>query len=259
MNLVGNAIKFTEHGQVVLTVNAAGPDCMRFVVSDTGIGIPPDKLPFIFESFTQGDASTTRKYGGTGLGLSICQQLVSLMKGQLKATSTVGVGSTFEFTIRLPSVIDTVTPLAKSHVQEQTEPVSAPSSRRLNILVVDDLEDNRAIVAHYLKNSYYVIEMAENGQMAVEKFQTGRYDLVLMDVQMPLMDGLQATSAIRQWERAHHRIPTPILALTAHALEEDVKKSLDAGCTAHLTKPIKKQTLLRAISDYISPDTERAA
>lgn len=259
INLVGNAIKFTEHGQVVLTVNAAGPDCMRFVVSDTGIGIPPDKLPFIFESFTQGDTSTTRKYGGTGLGLSICRQLVSLMKGQLNATSTVGVGSTFEFTIRLPSVIDTVTPLSNSHIREQTEPVSAPSSRRLHILVVDDLEDNRTIMAHYLQNSYYVIEMAENGQMAVEKFQTGRYDLVLMDVQMPLMDGLQATSAIRQWERAHHRIPTPILALTAHVLEADAKKSLDAGCTAHLTKPIKKQTLLRAISDYISPDTERAA
>ncbi|HMS84481.1 MAG TPA: ATP-binding protein [Nitrospira sp.] len=259
LNLVGNAIKFTERGQVVLTVHAIPPDRVRFTVSDTGIGIPSDKLPFIFESFTQGDATTTRKFGGTGLGLSICQQLVSLMQGQLKATSTIGVGSTFEFTVRLPSVIDTVTPPSNSHVQGQTEPISAPSSRPLNILVVDDLEDNRAIVTHYLKNSSYAVEMAENGQMAVEKFQTGRYDLVLMDVQMPLMDGLQATSAIRQWERAHHRTPTPILALTAYALEEEAKKSLDAGCTAHLTKPIKKRDLLRAILDYTAPDTERAA
>lgn len=259
MNLVGNAIKFTEHGQVVLTVNTAGPDRLRFVISDTGIGIPPDKLPFIFESFTQGDATTTRKFGGTGLGLSICQRLVCMMDGHLTVTSTLGVGSTFECTVRLPSVIETVTPLSDRHIQRRTESASSPSARPLRILVVDDLEDNRAIVEHYLKTSAYVIEMAENGQIALEKFQTGAYDLVLMDVQMPIMDGLQATSAIRQWERAHHHTPTPILALTAHALKEEERKSLDAGCTAHLTKPIKKQALLRAIADYAVPRTEQAA
>jgi CheY-like chemotaxis protein len=112
---------------------------------------------------------------------------------------------------------------------------------------------------HYLNNRSDVIEMAENGQIALEKFKAARYDLVLMDVQMPIMDGLQATRAIRQWERTQHRTPTPILALTAHALKEEEKKSLDAGCTAHLTKPIKKQALLRAIADYTAPRTEQAA
>lgn len=255
MNLVGNAIKFTEQGQVVVTVEVIADDRMRFAVSDTGIGIPSDKLPFIFDSFTQGDTTTTRKFGGTGLGLSISQHLVNMMNGHLAVTSTPGVGSTFEFTLRLPNANETVTSRSNGHVQRETEPPTRPSAPPLRILVVDDLEDNRAIVAHYLKNSVYVIETAQNGQIAVEKFQTGRYDLVLMDMQMPIMDGLQATSTIRQWERAHHHTPTPILALTAHALKEEAKKSLDAGCTAHLTKPIRKQALIQAIQDYVMPQT----
>ncbi|MBX3304894.1 MAG: CHASE domain-containing protein [Nitrospira sp.] len=259
MNLVGNAIKFTEQGQVVVTVEVIADDRMRFAVSDTGIGIPSDKLPFIFERFTQGDTTTTRKFGGTGLGLSICQRLVSMMEGRLNVTSAVGVGSTFEFTLRLPSASETVTPRSNGHVQRETEPPARPSAPPLRILVVDDLEDNRTIVAHYLKQDAYVMDMADNGRMALEKFQTGSYDLVLMDVQMPIMDGLQATRAMRQWERTEHRAPTPILALTAHTLEEDAKKSLDAGCTAHLTKPIKKQALLRAVADYATPRTEQAA
>ncbi|MBX3348926.1 MAG: CHASE domain-containing protein [Nitrospira sp.] len=259
MNLVGNAIKFTEQGQVVVTVEVIADDRMRFAVSDTGIGIPSDKLSFIFERFTQGDTTTTRKFGGTGLGLSICQRLVSMMEGRLNVTSAVGVGSTFEFTLRLPSASETVTPRSNGHVQRETEPPARPSAPPLRILVVDDLEDNRAIVAHYLKQDAYVMDMADNGRMALEKFQTGSYDLVLMDVQMPIMDGLQATRAMRQWERTEHRAPTPILALTAHALEEEAKKSLDAGCTAHLTKPIKKQALLRAVADYATPRTEQAA
>lgn len=259
LNLIGNAVKFTERGQVVLTVDAVAADRLRFAVSDTGIGIPSDKLPFIFENFTQGDSTITRKFGGTGLGLSICRRLVDMMDGRLHVTSTLGVGSTFEFTVRLPRVSETVAPLSDSHIRQRTEPSSASSGRPFRILVVDDLEDNRTIVTHYLKNSPYVIETAENGHIAIEKFQADPYDLVLMDVQMPIMDGLQATRAIRQWERAHHRTPTPILALTAHALKEEEKKSLDAGCTTHLTKPIKKQVLLRAIAEYAKPDTAHAA
>jgi PAS domain S-box-containing protein len=259
LNLIGNAIKFTERGQVVLTIDTIAADRVRFAVSDTGIGIPSDKLPFIFESFTQGDATTTRKFGGTGLGLSICQRLVGMMDGRLHVTSTVGVGSTFEFTVRLPRTVEPVAPVSDGHIQQRTEPSAASSGRPVRILVVDDLEDNRAIVAHFLKNSYHIIEMAENGQIALEKFQAARYDLVLMDMQMPILDGLQATSAIRQWERTHHRTTTPILALTAHALKEEAKKSLDAGCTAHLTKPIRKHVLLKAIADYAAPRTEQAA
>ena len=259
MNLVWNAIKFTEQGEVVVTVEAVADDRVRFTVSDTGIGIPSDKLPLIFESFTQGDATTTRKFGGTGLGLSICKRLVDMMDGHLAVTSTPGVGSTFEFIVHLPRVVGTVPSVPDSPVQSRGGPVSVSPARPLRILVVDDLEDNRAIVAHYLKQDAYVVDMADNGRMALEKFQTGTYDLVLMDVQMPIMDGLQATHAMRQWERTQHRAPTPILALTAHALKEETKKSLDAGCTAHLTKPIKKQALLRAIEDYATPRTEQAA
>ncbi len=259
MNLVGNAIKFTEQGQVVVTVEVITDDRMRFAVSDTGIGIPPDRLSLIFERFTQGDATTTRKFGGTGLGLSISQHLVNMMNGHLAVTSTPGVGSTFEFTVQLPRVVETEPSLPNRPIQPRVEPVSTSPARPLRILVVDDLEDNRVIVAQYLQGSYYSVEWAENGQVALEKFQTRAYDLVLMDMQMPVMDGLQATSAIRQWERTQHRSPTPILALTAHALEEEAKKSLDAGCTAHLTKPIKKQALLKAISDYAAPRTEQAA
>lgn len=259
MNLVGNAIKFTEQGQVAVTVEAVAGDRVRLTVSDTGIGIPSDKLPFIFENFTQGDATTTRKFGGTGLGLSICQRLVGMMDGSLHVTSTVGQGSTFECTVCLPRVVETAPSMLNSPVQPRVEPVSASPARPLRILVVDDLEDNRAIVMHYLKQDAYVVDMADNGRIALEKFQTGTYDLVLMDVQMPIMDGLQATRAMRQWERTQHRSPTPILALTAHALQEEAKKSLDAGCTAHLTKPIKKQVLLRAIENYAMPGTEQAA
>ena len=259
MNLVRNAIKFTEQGQVVVTVEAVADDRVRLTVSDTGIGIPSDKLPFIFESFTQGDATTTRKFGGTGLGLTICKRLVDMMDGHLTVTSTPGVGSTFECTVRLPRVVETVPSIPGSPLQAQVKPVSASPIRPLRILVVDDLEDNRAIVMHYLKQDAYVVDMADNGRMALEKFQTDTYDLVLMDVQMPVMDGLQATRAMRQWERMQRRSPTPILALTAHALEEEAKKSLDAGCTAHLTKPIKKQVLLRAIAEYAAPRTKEAA
>ncbi len=259
MNLVGNAIKFTEQGQVVVTVEAVADDRVRLTVSDTGIGIPSDKLPFIFENFTQGDATTTRKFGGTRLGLSICKRLIGMMNGSLHVTSTVGQGSTFECTACLPRAVKTVPSIPDSPVQPRVEPVSASPARPLRILVVDDLEDNRTIVMHYLKPEAYVVEMADNGRMALEKFQTGRYDLVLMDVQMPIMDGLQATRAMRHWERTQHRSPTPILALTAHALKEEAKKSLDAGCTAHLTKPIKKQALLRAIENYAMPGTEQAA
>ncbi len=259
INLLGNAIKFTDRGQVVLTVDAVSHDRMRFAVSDTGIGIPSDKLPFIFESFTQGDATTTRKFGGTGLGLSICRHLVSMMDGNFTVASTLGIGSTFEFTIRLPAIA-TTEPLASDQPPRSgSTTLTPPADRPLRILLVDDLEDNRDLIAHFVKNFPYTLDMAENGIVAVEKFQHHVYDLVFMDIQMPLMDGLQATAAIRQWEHTQHRVPTPILALTAHALKEEEQKSLDAGCTAHLTKPINKHTLLRAILEYTGRSTDQAA
>ena len=261
MNLVGNALKFTERGRVRLMVEDVDHNHLRFTVVDTGIGIAADKLRSIFETFTQGDSTTTRRFGGTGLGLAICHRLVSIMNGTFTVSSTPGVGSTFAFTIWLPAVT-TAEPLASDQPPGSTSPkLWPPAGRPLHILLVDDLEDNRELITHFIKNLPYTLDMAENGIVAVEKFQHNVYDIVFMDIQMPLMDGLQATTAIREWERAHNRPPTPILALTAHALKEEREKSLAAGCSAHLTKPIKKEALLNTIAQYTRPRTvtDRAA
>ncbi len=397
VNLVGNAIKFTDRGEVILRIepDSAAPGILRCSVSDTGIGIPTDKLDSIFESFTQVDSSTTRKYGGTGLGLSISRRLVELMGGAIRVTSTAGHGSTFVFTLpvaeasppalpsefpaldlhqrRLLLVDDTEAnrmiireylkpfgaelvevadasaaldaldaasrngtsfdlaivdyhmpkmtgldlaqairerrdgaslalvlyasdmlrqiseraralriaafvykPVSRKRLlealrlalhREQTrltlapstpppEPCSLPPSR---ILLVEDLEDNRDVIALLLKETPYRLDMAENGAVAVEKFKANAYDIVLMDIQMPVMDGLQATLAIRQWEHVHRRRPTPIVALTANAFKEETDKSLAVGCTAHVTKPIKKKTLLATIAQYATPPASQAA
>ena len=387
LNLVGNAIKFTARGEVVLRIERdwerAGH--LRVSVSDTGVGIPQDKLGTIFESFTQVDSSTTRQYGGTGLGLAICKRLVELMGGTIWAESEPGVGSTFVFTASLPEVaapqpaellpaidlthvralvvddnatnrlilretlgswgalvveaeggsqavdrlrqadgkpfdlvlIDCrmpemdgfqlaeairrsfpvsdaavmmltsdnrtgdvsrarslglgaylVKPFKRSdllrsvraalgRVRRPVEVAAASTRddgtpRSLRVLLADDSEDNRLLVRTYLKSSPYQLDMAEHGQMAVEMFMQSRYDLVLMDMQMPVMDGCTATRTIRAWERERGRLPTPIVALTANAMKVDVERTRAAGCNAHVTKPIKKLTLLQAIADYAS-------
>ncbi|MBH0204081.1 MAG: response regulator, partial [Nitrospira sp.] len=143
--------------------------------------------------------------------------------------------------------------------QEETELLEQTTPASCRILLVEDLEDNRDVVALFLKDTPYQIDMAENGAVALQKFQTGRYDLVLMDMQMPVMDGLTATAAIREWERAQQRRPTPIVALTANAFKEEADKCLAVGCTAHLTKPIKKKTLLTAIAQCADPPRDQAA
>jgi PAS domain S-box-containing protein len=419
LNLLGNAVKFTERGEVVLRVQrepeesgvrvdfAPGVDpaalsskstltplsWLRFSVSDTGIGIPSDKLNAIFERFTQVDSSTTRRYGGTGLGLTISKRLVELMGGRIWVESRVGQGTTFSFTLRVRAwsgpkrrvarhpvdmnhlntlVVDDnatnrlilhemlagwkarVTEAAGGEealarlrrAQEAGDPyrlvlldcrmpdmdgfqvveamkrqqertsvtvmmltsdgrggdlarakelglagymvkpvkraelltaistaMSAPlpagqespltavptptdAKRPLHILLAEDAEDNRLLIQAYMKQTPYRLDIAENGEVACGKFKVGRYDLVLMDVQMPVMDGYDATREIREWEQANHRPPVPILALTAHALQGDAQKSLEAGCTAHLSKPIKKATLLAAISEHTGQATK---
>ena len=394
VNLTGNAIKFTEQGEVALKVERAGdqsaPGSLRFSITDTGIGIPVNKISTIFESFTQVDSSTTRKYGGTGLGLSISKRIVGLMGGDIEVESVVGLGSTFSFVLRLtdapaldasstlPSldlqghrilVVDdseTNRMIVREHLSRmgalviespdgaaammafdvahrRDEPIhlaildchlpdmhgmelaqairhrpdgaalplvmhtaevrratarradqlniasyvykpisrkrllaslaialhqapTAPATQKpmpahpepsshppLAILLVEDLEDNRDLIALFLNGMPYHLDMAENGAIGVQKFQSGTYGLVLMDIQMPVMDGYQATSTIRAWERSQGQEATPIIALTANAFKDDIEKSLAAGCTAHLTKPIKKQTLLEAILTYSRP------
>ena len=259
LNLLGNAIKFTESGGVTLRVtpDADSPvlGALQFTISDTGIGIPGDKLGAVFERFTQADSSTTRRYGGSGLGLTICKRLVELMGGRIWVASGVGQGSEFSFSVPLE-----IWAGARRGSAAAVGAGTEPPLPALNILLVEDSPDNRMITLAYLRDTPYRVEIAENGAVALEKFTAGHYDVVLMDRQMPIMDGLTATRRIREWEKANHRPPTPIIALTAAALKGDQEKSMAAGCTAYLTKPIKQEVLLQAIKDYfgvISPSLKQ--
>jgi signal transduction histidine kinase/streptogramin lyase len=245
INLLGNAVKFTDTGAVSLRVErvAEGPAGMlRFVVTDTGIGIPRDKHEIIFETFTQAAPDISREYGGTGLGLAISRQLVEMMGGTIRVESQAGVGSTFTFTVIMPPV---------GEVQ-----VAAPDPRRggtrapLRILLVEDAPQNRLLMAAYMKDLPDSVDVAENGQQAVERFMPGRYDLVLMDLHMPVVDGYGATRTIRAMERERGAARTPIVALTANGMEEDVRNSQLAGCDEHLTKPISKAVLLATLERY---------
>ena len=385
INLLGNAVKFTEAGEVVLTVEKHEPDTIEFTISDTGIGISPDKLEIIFDQFSQADASTTRKYGGTGLGLGICRGVVENMGGELTVTSSKGEGSTFRFTtpfhpapehnrafrgdledlhgqrilviddsatdtriiretllnwglavdvhrspanalaglaaameseqryslvlvdggvsgidwfdtvaeIRriapgLPVILLTfdphpddarrrkdaqlsgyaVKPVKRAdllrlicqamqtrscgEVKPRENPIVeiAEDMKPLAILVAEDSLDIRILINSYLKRSPHIVTFVEDGQAAVDEFSATNFDLILMDVRMPLMDGLAATRAIRAIEAERGAARVPIIALTANTRPQDVRMSLDAGCNDHFSKPIAKQKLLSFINEY---------
>ncbi len=249
LNLLGNAIKFTETGRVFLKVesdqDSSVPTALRFTVSDTGIGIASEKLARVFERFTQADSSTTRRFGGSGLGLTISRRLVELMGGRIWVTSTVDEGSIFAFAVPFEVSV------------AANRPVSAPVGAHpeapllpLRILMAEDSLDNCTIALAYLDDTPYRVDVAETGVIACAMFKANHYDLVLMDRQMPAMDGLTATRTIRAWEKANDKAQTPIIALTASALKGDRETCLAAGCTAYLTKPIKQDVLLQAIRDY---------
>jgi CheY-like chemotaxis protein/nitrogen-specific signal transduction histidine kinase len=389
INLISNAIKFTDSGSVTVRVTQdperPTPGAIRFSISDTGIGIPSDKLAAIFERFTQAHASITRKYGGTGLGLTISRQLAELMNGRIWADSTLGQGSTFHCCVQLgvqshPSpahdtvpidlhgvrtlVVDDhatnrlilretlsacgadvtdaasgqealdewrnasasakpyhlllldcrmpemdgfqaaeairqaspsrnlaivmmashnwaddiartydmglsgylIKPIRKSDLLQtitiaiersrsaqhtagsRPAPPAPPTHvKALRILLVEDSQDSQALVRSYLKQTPYHLDIADHGAIALERFKKGDYDLILMDMQMPVMDGYETTQAIRAWEREHDIPHTQVIALTALTLKEDVVKIFEAGCNTHMTKPIKKQTLLEVL------------
>jgi PAS domain S-box-containing protein len=249
LNLLGNAIKFTESGEVSLRVapdgNSAVPTALRFTVSDAGIGISADKLGRVFERFTQADSSTTRRFGGSGLGLTISKRLVELMGGRIWAESAVGNGSVFSLVVPFE-----VWPGATLRAVIPVDTGPEPALPALRILLAEDSPDNCIITVAYLEGTPYRVEIADTGAIACKMFVAGHYDLVLMDRQMPIMDGLTATRTIRKWEQANDRPPTPIIALTASALKGDREMCLAAGCTAFLTKPIKQEVLLRAIKEH---------
>ena len=257
LNLLGNAIKFTQDGAVSLKVepdaDGSVPTALRFTVSDTGIGIAQDKLARVFERFTQADSSTTRRFGGSGLGLTISKRLVELMGGRIWVESQIDKGSVFAFAVPFEVWIAANRPVAAPIGAGPEAPMPA-----LRILMAEDSADNCTITLAYLEDTPYRIDVAETGAIACRMFTDGCYDLVLMDRQMPVMDGLIATRTIRAWEKAHDRAPTPIIALTASALKGDRETCLAAGCTAYLTKPIKQDVLLQAIKDYSVVGTSSA-
>jgi PAS domain S-box-containing protein len=251
LNLINNAIKFTKEGQVSLRVKSGDGDDISFAIADTGIGISTEKQGEIFQPFTQADISTTRKHGGTGLGLAICLRLVHLMGGEITLQSEIGQGSTFTFTVPLPRVTQEkiqVLEVAKAKASEKSDITQESGS--LNILLADDAEDNRMVVQAYLNNSAHNITMVENGAEAVMRFKEGGFDLVLMDIQMPVLDGYEATRQIRLWETETNVEPVPIVALTAHAMVEETHRITEAGCDLHLAKPIRKKLLLSVISRF---------
>ncbi|ABK45761.1 PAS/PAC sensor hybrid histidine kinase [Magnetococcus marinus MC-1] len=242
VNLLSNAIKFTNSGTVSLQMSRGVADRTFFKVSDTGVGIAAHSMEKIFHPFTQADTSTTRKFGGTGLGLTICKHLCEAMGGDIQVESQVGVGSTFSVNLPLPR--------AESSMDEPSAPeeviveqVQAP----LRILAVDDAEDNRKLVQAFLAKSGHHLDLCEDGAQALDRFKREHYDLVLMDLLMPVLDGYGATRKIRQWEQQQHRLPTPIIALTALSVRRDLDKALACGCDFYLTKPFRKHQLLDAI------------
>ena len=251
VNLIDNGVKFTEQGSVRLGIHHAGdgpPGRLTFTVSDTGIGIPPAAQSEIFNRFTQADASTTRKYGGTGLGLAICSRLVKLMGGNIGLESVPGQGATFHFTLEF--ALDETTKRLEAQLSSMEELTDVLSKTRTSILIAEDSESNQALIELYFKDTACSLDFAGDGRQAVQKFSENEYDLVLMDIQMPVMDGHEATRAIRDLEQRRGTPPTPIIAVTANAFKEDQDHCIESGCSGYLAKPISKQKLLECVANH---------
>jgi len=245
-NLVDNAIKFTEQGEVVVAVSLdslTGDEArVHFAVRDTGIGIPEDKRASIFEAFSQADTSTSRRYGGTGLGLAISAQLVSLLEGRLWVEGQVGSGSTFHFSLSM--TVPAPVPADEDRPSRRRGPLRAKD--RLRILVADDNPANRLLAARILEKRGHVVSQAADGREALAMAEREKLDVVVMDAQMPDMDGLQATREIRALEKATET-HLPIIALTAWAMSGDRERCLAAGMDGYISKPINAQELLTLV------------
>jgi CheY-like chemotaxis protein/anti-sigma regulatory factor (Ser/Thr protein kinase) len=251
VNLLGNAVKFTAEGEISLS--AAPLDAgVEFSVRDTGIGIAPEKLGLIFEPFRQADGSTTRRYGGSGLGLAICAQLVRMMGGRIWVESEPGRGSVFHFTVPFAVAKAGDVPQSEGAASESAPPLTPA----LRILLVEDNRINRKIATRLLEGEGHRVAGAENGRQGVGRFREGGFDLILMDVQMPEMDGWEATRAIRDLEAGSGR-RIPIIAMTAHAMKGDREKCLEAGMDGYVSKPIELADLRRAIREATGGLAER--
>ena len=248
-NLCSNAIEFTAQRRVRLAVSstvAGGRRRVTFAVSDTGIGISDAARERIFDRFAQADGSITRRFGGTGLGLAISHQLVTLMGGAIHVTSTEGVGSTFALTLELPCAAPAVRLCAVEDVQTAAAHDPAVAPPLLRTLLVEDHPVNRQVIQLMLAGEAN-LDMAENGAGGVEAVSLREFDVILMDMQMPVMDGLTATRAIRALEAREGRRHPPIIMLTANAMAEHVRASAEAGADAHVAKPIQAGALFDTI------------
>jgi signal transduction histidine kinase/ActR/RegA family two-component response regulator len=249
-NLLSNAVKFTQQGEVrVRVMRESEVGELIFEVADTGCGIPPEKLELIFQPFTQADTSASRKFGGTGLGLAICRQLVELMGGRIAVESTLGKGSIFRFFLPCREVLSLPGPtcLEMREVGVMKDPVSFDLSS-LRVLVVEDNPINQKLLLLQLKKAGILPTVVEDGLAAVEAVQQGDFDCVLMDLQMPHLDGIEATKRIRAWERALGRPPVTIVAVTANVTAEAGAKAREVGMNAYLTKPLQRRSLLEILS-----------
>lgn len=258
-NLLGNAVKFTQEGKIGLYISKVSPKKYRFEISDTGIGLTQEEQSKLFQSFSQADASTTRKYGGTGLGLTISKQLVELMNGKIWVESEYGAGSRFIFEIELEeknklgsptiSANKTVSINGMNEENLSNNQLQALSFEGKNILLVDDNKINQEIIIGLLEETNITMDIASNGQEAVELFHQNRdrYHLIFMDLQMPIMDGYEATKIIREENKE-----IPIVALTANAMQSDMEKTKAVGMQEHLNKPIEVEKLYATLLKYLS-------
>jgi CheY-like chemotaxis protein len=244
-NLVSNALKFTSTGGVTVDVGADDLG-LHIRIQDTGIGIPPEKLGQLFGKFVQVDSSTTRRFGGTGLGLAICRELTSLMDGAIEAQSVNGVGSCFVVDLPLARPL-TSERVAPAEPQEMAAVGVDMSGRPLRILAADDNATNRLVLHALLDPLDIELTQVENGCEAVATWRAGCFDLILMDIQMPEMDGIQATLAIRGEEARLGGAPTPIFALSANAMAHQVQEYLAAGMSGHIAKPIDAAKLYEVL------------
>lgn len=253
-NLINNAIKFTEKGDVIFNINATEKDgneaLFQISVIDQGIGISKNKLHKIFDKFNQADVSTTRKFGGTGLGLSISNGIALLLGGLINVESCEGEGSEFTLSLRLRLA-------SKKFIQDSVNNLNSNSCKKLtliqtSILLVEDNPVNQKFMIHALKKYGCRITPAADGKEAMEQYNKQKFDIVLMDCQMPIMDGYEATKAIRILELKNNKPRTPIVAVTSSGLKANIKRSLDSGMDDHITKPITKDILQKTLTKWIS-------
>jgi CheY-like chemotaxis protein len=243
-NLISNAIKFTEAGRIILRVAPIDAGMVRFSVEDTGVGFDMAEKNRLFRRFEQADASITRQYGGSGLGLAICRELASLMGGSVDCSSQPGVGTTFWADLRL----EVTEPVGSAQI---AAPLATAFEGSLRVLAADDHATNRKVIELILTGAGVEISCVENGAEAVEAFRKETYDLILMDMQMPVLDGLSAIREIRRIERDEQRPPTLTMVLSANTLPDHVQASIAAGADGHMAKPITAARLLSAVEEAV--------